>query len=300
MSDTEKIVAAEVSALLAEADRIDEAEDARFGKNRRGDELPEELPHRGSRLAKIRQAKAALAEQQRQRAREHAQATAGERGDDQDSVASTGAAAAATATPKPKPPPNFIDPDSKIMRTGDGAFRRCSHAQAVVDEDHQVMVATDVNTHAADVGNLIAMTQQTVADTGQAPHQLLADAGYCWANNLAAAEYGTRFYIATGRHRRGDPPPVAPGGGIPNDATGQQRMARKLATNKGGRVYARRTAIVEPVFGQMHTPQNAKQLLLGGLDQARGEWLLLATCHHLRKLHSQIGVAGVAGHPASR
>ena len=39
---------------------------------------------------------------------------------------------------------------------------------------------------------------------------------------------------------------------------------------------------------------------MSGLDQARGEWLLLATCHHLRKLHSQIGVAKVAGHPASR
>ena len=304
MSDKEKILAAEVSALLAEAERIDKAEDAKYGKNRRGDELPEELQRRESRLAKIGQAKAALEEEERQRAREHAEAAARERGDDEDTVASKGAAAAATATPKPKAQRNFTDPDSKIMLTGDGAFRQCYNAQAVVDEDHQVIVATDVNTNASDVGNLIAMTQQTVANTGQAPHQLLADAGYFSANNLAAAdhyaaEHGTQFYIAPGRHRRGDPPPVAPRGRIPNDATGKQRMARKLATNKGRKVYARRKAIVEPVFGQMHTLQNAKQLLLRGLDQARGEWLLLATCHNLRKLHSQIGVAGVAGLPAS-
>ena len=133
---------------------------------------------------------------------------------------------------------------------------------------------------------------------------MLADAGYCSANNLDAAtdyaaEHGTEFYIATGRHRRGDPPPVAPRGRIPNDATEKQRMARKLATNKG-RIYARRKAIVEPVFGQMQTLQNAKQLLLRGLDQARGEWLLLATCHNLRKLHGQVGVTGLAALAISR
>jgi hypothetical protein len=53
-------------------------------------------------------------------------------------------------------------------------------------------------------------------------------------------------------------------------------------------------AIVEPVFGQMSTLQNAKHLLLRGLDQARGEWLLLATCHNLRKLHGVVGVSGLA------
>jgi hypothetical protein len=72
-------------------------------------------------------------------------------------------------------------------------------------------------------------------------------------------------------------------------------MARKLTTNKGQAVYARRKAIVEPVFGQMHTLQNAKHLLLRGLEQARGEWQLLAACHNLRKLHRHIGVSGLPG-----
>jgi len=300
MSEKEKVLANEVSALLLEAERIDKDEDKKFGKDRRGDELPEELRRRESRLAKIREAKAALEEEARQRAREHAEAAARERGDNEDTVvAAKGAAAAETATPKPKAQRNFTDPDSKIMLTGDGAFHQCYNAQAVVDEDHQVIVATELGTNASDVGTLIPMTQQTVANTGQAPHQLLADAGYCSANNLdAAADYaaerGTEFYIATGRHRRGDPPPVAPRGRIPNDATEKQRMARKLTTITGRTIYARRKAIVEPVFGQMHTLQNAKQLLLRGLDQARGEWLLLATCHNLRKLHRHVGVTGLA------
>ena len=54
----------------------------------------------------------------------------------------------------------------------------------MVDADHQVIVATEVNANAADVGNLILMTEQTAANTGCAPDQLLADAGYCSADNL--------------------------------------------------------------------------------------------------------------------
>ena len=167
------------------------------------------------------------------------------------------------------------------MLTGDGAFHQCYNAQAVVDEDHQVIVATDVNTNAADVGNLIPMTEQTAANTGRLPGQVLADAGYCSADNLDAAtdytdEHGTEFYVATGRHRRGDPPPVAPRGRIPNTAPKNSAWPANSTTKKGRKVYARRKAIVEPVFGQMHTLQNAKHLLLRGLDQARGEWLLLA------------------------
>jgi len=304
MSEKEKVLAAEVSALLLEAERIDKDEDAKFGKNRRGDELPAELARRESRLEKIRAAKAALEQEAQARAAEHAEAKACERGDDADTAAAKGAAAAEQATPKPKAQRNFTDPDSKIMLTGDGAFHQCYNAQAVVDADHQVIVATDLGTNAADVGNLIAMTAQTTANTRATPGQMLADAGYCSTANLAQArdlnaECGTEFYIATGRRRRDDPPPIAPRGRIPIDATDKQRMARKLATKQGQQIYARRKAIVEPVFGQMHTLQNAKQLLLRGLDAARGEWLLLAACHNLRKLHGHIGTTGLAGLAAS-
>jgi transposase len=304
MSEKEKVLAQEVSALLAEAERIDKAEDARYGTNSRGDELPEELRRRETRLAKIREAKAALEAEAAQAARERAEITARERGEDEDTTTGKGAAAANTATPKPKAQRNFTDPDSKIMLTGDGAFHQCYNAQAVVDEDHQVIVATDVNTNAADVGNLMPMTEQTTANTGQAPDQMLADAGYCSADNLERAgefsdEHGTDFYVATGRRRRDEPPPVAPRGRIPKSATAKQRMARTLTTQKGHAVYARRKAIVEPVFGQMSTLQNAKHLLLRGLDQARGEWLLLATCHNLRKLHGVVGVNGLAALAAS-
>lgn len=298
MSEKEKILAQEVSDLLAEADAIDAAEDAEFGKNRRGDELPEELRRRETRLSAIRKAKQALEAEARERAQAAAQAKAAEKGEDEDATAERVAAAVARAVPKPKAQRNFTDPESRIMKTSDGAFHQCFNAQAVVDEEHQIIVATDVGDNAADVGSLIPMTAQVVENTGHAPTQLVADAGYSSQENLdqaaaVSAQVGTEFFIAPGRASHDDPAPVAPRGPIPETATAKQRMARKLKTKRGRAAYARRKAIVEPVFGQMATLQNAKQLLLRGLNQARGEWLLLAACHNLRKLHGHIGTDGL-------
>ena len=149
---------------------------------------------------------------------------------------------------------NFTDPESKIMKTSDGSFHQCFNAQTVVDADHQIIVATDVNDCAADVATLTLMTKQVTINTGQVPKKMLTDAGYCSADNLEAAtelttETGTEFFIATGRQKHDDPDPIAPRGRIPNSATPKQRMARKLKTKKGHAVYARRRVIVEPVFG---------------------------------------------------
>jgi len=298
MSEKEKILAQEVSALLAEAERIDRAEDAEFGRNRRGDELPEELRRRETRLAKIREAKKALEDEARERAVAEAAQKARDRGEDDDTVAERVAEAGRKAAPKPKAQRNFTDPESKIMKTADGSFHQCFNGQAVVDAEHQVIVAADVTDCAADVGNLIPMTDQATANTGQVPSEVLADAGYCSEHNLdhaaaLSASTGTEFFIATGRTKHDDPFPTSPRGRIPTGATLKQRMARKLTTKKGRATYARRKVIVEPVFGQMATLQNAKQLLLRGLDGAQGEWLLLAACHNLRKLHRNLGIAGL-------
>jgi transposase len=303
MSEKEKILAQEVSDLLAEAEAIDKAEDAKFGKNRRGDELPAELARREDRLVKIRQAKAALEAEAAQRAGEAARERSEQRGEDADTTEATVQAAVEAAVPKPKAQRNFTDPDSRIMKTSDGSFHQCFNAAAVVDDAHQIIIAADVNDCAADVATLIPMCEQAILNTSTAPQQILADAGYCSAANLDAAaqftdSYGSQFLIATGRAKHDDPSPVAPRGPIPTGATRKQRMARTLRTKPGRAAYARRKVIVEPVFGQMATLQNAKQLLLRGLDGAQGEWLLLSACHNLRKLHGHIGISGLTALPS--
>lgn len=299
MSDKEKILAQEVSDLLAEAEEVDKAEDAKFGNNRRGDELPEELRRRESRLAKIREAKQALEDEARERAEQQARAKARDRGEDEDTTAERVADAVQRARPKPRAQRNFTDPDSKIMKTSDGSFHQCYNGQAVVDEDHQVIVGADVTDCASDVGNLMPMTQQTTANTGAAPEQVLADAGYSSEDNLDQAaeltdQSGTEFFIPDRRSKHDDPVPVAPRGPIPKGATAKQKMARKLKTKRGRAVYSRRKTIVEPVFGQMGTLQNGQQLLLRGLEAAKDEWLLLTACHNVRKLHGYLGLDGLA------
>ena len=121
----------------------------------------------------------------------------------------------------------------------------------------------------------------------EVPEKLLADAGYFSEDNVqAVTDAGIDPLIATGRQKHGEQPPAAPRGRIPKGLTPKQRMTRKLRTKKGAADYARRKAIVEPVFGQMKVAQDAGRLRLRGLNNAQGEWTLQAFCHNARKLRN--------------
>src|ERR1039458_4993874 len=124
----------------------------------------------------------------------------------------------------------------------------------------------------------------TAAGISGTARTLLADAGYFSEVNVdAAAAAGIDPLLATGRLRRGEKPPPVPRGRIPAGLTPKQRMSRKLHTKKGKRDYARRKAIVEPVFGQIKVAQGAHQLRLRGKVKAEIEWPSHLACHNFRK-----------------
>lgn len=102
MSEKEKILAAEVSDLLAEAEAIDAAKLSKFGKHRRGDELPVELRRRETRLAAIRQAKQSLEDEARERAEAAAKTKAREKGEGEQATAQRVTAAVDKAVPAPE------------------------------------------------------------------------------------------------------------------------------------------------------------------------------------------------------
>lgn len=296
MNEREASLAREIDAMLAEAEATDTAEDERFGTDGRDDDLPGELARRESRLAKIRAAKADLEAEAAERAATKAQQRARKRGGDEQQAARAGEAAAAEATPQDTAQRNFTDPESRIMKTADNSFHQCYNAQAVVDDAHQVIVATRLGNSSADAPTFEPMLQETITNCGTAPRQVLADAGYFSEDNVAAAaETGVDALIATGRMKHSETPPPAPRGRIPKDATTKERMARKLRTKAGKAAYARRKAIVEPVFGQIDTCHGGKRILLRGLAAADAEWALLAACHNLRKLFAHTGTSGLAG-----
>ncbi|MFE5098262.1 transposase, partial [Streptomyces sp. NPDC056638] len=163
---------AKATALLADAEATDTAEDQSFGIDGKDTDLPADLDRREKRLAKLQAARAQIEAEAADKARRHAeglerrrQERAGTR--DEQAVTDAGHKAAAKARPKPKAQANFTDPDSRIMKNSDGAY----NAQAVVDEEHQVITAADVTTNASDALNYTSMLDQSAANTGAHPKQ---------------------------------------------------------------------------------------------------------------------------------
>ncbi len=285
-------IRANVAALLAEAAAVDAEEDERYGPDRRGDELPAELQRREQRLARIREAKQALeAEAAEREAARRAELEAQGR---KPRRPPRGRDAYA---PKPSAQRNFTDPDSKIMKTSDGAYHQCYNGQAVVDSRAQVIVAAELSDQAPDARQLEPALDQLAANLAAIDAALpedaalTADAGYFSEDNVRiTSQHGLDAHIATGRFKHSEPPPPAPRGPVPKTATPKQRMARKLRTKKGRATYARRKAIVEPVFGQMDTVQSGRRLLLRGKQAARDQWRFHCAIHNLLKLHRAGGL----------
>ena len=290
------LIRANAEALLADAERVDADENERFGADRRGDELPDELRRREDRLARIREAKQALeAEAAAAETARRAEMT------EQGKTPRTPPGGRDPFAPKPKAQRNFTDPDSKIMKTADGAFHQCFNGQAVVDCETQVIVACELSDAAPDAQQLEPALDRLAANLAAVDAQLperaalVADAGYFSEHNITiTTRHGLDPHIATGKTRHDDPAPVAPRGPIPKHATPKQRMQRKLKTKKGHAVYKQRKTIVEPVFGQLDTVQDARQLLLRGKPAAQAQWAFTCTIHNLLKLYRNGGLARIA------
>lgn len=280
----------EATDLLAEAEMTDRLEDERYGKGRRGDELPEELARRTSRIAKIREAKAALEAEARERAeREH-------KTYEEKKEAWENRKERRGGTPPKKPDPavdpraqrNFTDPDSRIMPAGAGrGFEQGYNAQAAVDEHAQIILGSRVTQSPIDAHQLqpmIDVLEQTLEQ--DLPRRLSADRGF-WSP--LHPEYlknkGIEGYIATEKVKHNAPHPTPPPRGrIPKEATAMERMARKLRTRTGRAVYAKRKHIVEPVFGQIKQARGFRQVSFRGLEKVTAEWTLICLTHNLLKL----------------
>lgn len=286
MVKKEEELKGEIQELMRQAEEVDQAEDATYGKGKRGDELPEELARRESRLAKIQEAKAALeaeakAEAERIR-REHEEEQ--KRRERDGEPPKPGKPPQPSERPKEKAQRNFTDPESRIMKNSDKAFIQGYNAQAAVDHEHQVIVAADVSARAADGPHLGPMVGEVKENTGEVPRQLSADAGYFSEENVKELEKRQiEPLIAAQRQKHGEAPAVPPGP-LPEGATGKERMIRKLRTVAGRAAYALRKVTVEPVFGQIRT-RGLVRFWLRGLQKVKAEWSLWCTGHNLLKLY---------------
>jgi len=295
MGETEARLKAEIEELLQQAEATDAAEDAAYGKGKRGDELPEELARRASRLQKIAQAKAELEQEARQKAEQERAAAEAKLAARRAQEERTGKKKRGReprvpdpdkATPDGKAQRNFTDPESRIMADGanKGSFLQGYNAQAAVDATAQVIVAAEVTQETTDNRQLLPMLDQVKQNMGRKPEAASADAGY-WSEANATDESvaDIDLHIATGRLKRepttetaSEPPPV--------EATAKQAMQHKLRTEAGRAVYKMRKAIVEPVFGQIKEQRGFRRFSLRGLDNVRRAWRLVCLTANLLKL----------------
>ncbi len=266
MEETEKRLGQEVQELLKQAEAADEEEDKRYGRERQGDELPEELQRRETRIARIQEAKKALEERARAKAKSEGK----------DSK---------KAEPAAKDQYNFTDPESRIMKGADG-FVQGYNTQVAVEPLFQLIVGQTVTAAANDKQQLEPLVEAMKEQSGQKPEEVLADSGYCSDGNLECLEEKKiEGFIATEKQKHGERSAPCKRGPLPKDASRVERMKRKLKTKVGAAVYARRKCMVEPVFGQIKQARGFRQFLLRGLKKVRGEWALICMTHNLLKFH---------------
>jgi transposase len=266
MQEDEKRMRAEVRRQLEQAERVDAEEDARYGRDRRGDELPAELARRERRLEKIREAKRALEE----RAREQANS----KGKPEEE-----------AKPEAKMQYNFTDPESRIMKGADG-FVQAYNAQIAVEPDLQLIVGQLVTQEVNDKQQVKPAVEAMQEQCGQKPAVLVSDSGYCSEANLQYLEKKKiEALVAVDRESYRNGEKAWPRGPLPKEATRVDRMRRKLQTKAGAAIYSTRKTVVEPVFGQIKQARGFRQFLLRGLKKVQGEWALICLTHNILKLH---------------
>lgn len=202
--------------------------------------------------------------------------------------------------PQPGRPSAILRIPTAISCSQAGRTCKGYNCQVAVDSDHQVIVAVGVSNQPPDVEHLEPMLQRISSSAGEMPTVMTMDAGY-WSedNAKACADQGIDAYIATGRLPHGQPPPPKRGP-LPRDADAKTRMARKLRSKKGSKIYAQRKTIVEPVNGQIKEARGLRRFLLRGLEKVDGEWHLIAATHNLLKLFryrrsEQQGLEGAIG-----
>ena len=270
---TDAELEAEVRRILAEAERVDAGENARFG-DARGDELPAGFRDRGERLQRLREARE---RQEDYEERLRSRAEKDRRG---------------RRPQRPQPDPgakvNVTDPDSRVVRDYHGYFQGYN-VQAVTSSG-QIIVAAEVTRAATDMHELQpmieAMHRNLQATHCGPPRVLLADAGYYSEANVRQAEgRGPELLIATrsDRNRRAGTAP--PRGRIPAGLSVRERMDRKLATQRGRRLYEQRRWMIEPVFGDVKENRGIRRFMRRGIVACASEWKLIAATHNLKKLY---------------
>ena len=285
LAEREQALSERVRQLLDEAARIDAEEDSLHGQGKRGDELPAELATAEKRLAKLRAAKQKMEREAREAAGQAEREREAAGGKPRNPAEKKRWYRAGKRLHSPEGQVNLSDADSRLMKSsGTSEYVQGYNAQAVVDEQCQIVVAADVVTEGHDRHQLEPMARQAEANLAAKPATLTADAGY-WneAAFAPATLQGIDVLVPPNstEQRFHDRP-------LPANAPRSERahkMRDRLSHAEGRALYAKRKAIVEPVFAHIKERRGFRRFSMRGLWKAQAEWSLICTTHNLIKLH---------------
>ena len=277
MQQAEVELKAQIDALLERAKSTDAAE-----TDEPEVDIPAEIERREDRLKAITEARERIEQRQRDADIERGRSPEDEcKPHDDDGKSTGGRYQREFGVPEPKAQDNFTDPDSRIMKRAGGGFDASYNAQTAVDEQALIIVAAELCNNAADVGQLVPMLDAVKANTGQAPEQTLADAGYRSEDNFKRlAGSGTELVVAMGREGKR----CAQVDALKNPHTAA--MAAKLQTDAGKAAYRKRKWIAEPPNGWIKSVLGFRQFSLRGLHRVQAEFKLVCLALNLRRMGS--------------
>jgi len=178
------------------------------------------------------------------------------------------------------------DPESRYLRQR-GGFCLGYTAEVAVSDDHFI-VAQRVHQATNDNGSLVAMTEAVERECGERPAIVMADCGYYAMEQIGAVEAGGVRVLVPDRLLATE---LAGGMDAPAMNHRQQvrtpglKQLRERMREPSARVcYARRKALVEPVFGVLKQQRGMRQFRRRGLEAVSTEWALAATAYNITRL----------------
>ncbi|MCX7123086.1 MAG: IS1182 family transposase [Gammaproteobacteria bacterium] len=278
----------EVAALLKRAEQID-------NQPADGMDLPAELERREARLQQLADAKARIEERARIRdaeelaeyeakcAKREALRKEGKKPKGKDPEPPT-------TGPRDKDQVNLTDEESRIMKASGGGFVQGYNAQAAVDLDTMLIVSAKVTQDCNDkkqIEPMLAEIKDLPDDLGKVTG-LLADTGYFSEKNVNHCDnLGVTPMIAMKRDHHNMPlaERFAEDAACPDATDSVSQMAWRLKTKAGRALYAFRKSTVEPVFGIVKNVMGFRQFSMRGLNEANGEWNLVAIAWNLKRMN---------------
>lgn len=262
----------EVDQLIEKAERADR-EDLPIGLD-----IPAEISRREERIKHLRKAREMILERHKEEQQKKKKGKTSRSADQSE--------------PPPKKQVNFTDPESRIMKTGNGKhFEQACNAQAVVDTESMLIVGKTVTNAPNDKEQLLPTLKSIPGGTDYSAENVLADSGFYSEEAVRETEKecDVTDYAAVGKQRHHksiedlekalrDPDLTGP------DATAQEVMQKRFESMHGRELYKLRKQTVEPVFGIIKSVMGFARFSLRGLQAVQGEWDLVILSYNMKHL----------------